>query len=97
MKGEERGGDLGVRFKEPPVDVPEPDLMEHVVSFIRPGGPASGSGLAIGDTVISIDGHDVTGPRAYLFSTLATVPPGTTLTLGIAGGKTVRVTAGPPL
>jgi S1-C subfamily serine protease len=65
------------------------------VAVVRPGGPAAAAGLEVGDTFTSIDGQDVTGMNDYLFWTLGRVPEGTTVSLGLARGEKLAVTAGP--
>lgn len=44
--------------------------------------------------ITAIDGHDVTGANRYLFSSLIRVPEGTVVTLGLARGASVQITAG---
>jgi RNA polymerase sigma factor (sigma-70 family) len=51
------------------------------------------AGLALGDEIVTVDGHDVTERRCYLVRALLRVPPETTVELGLARGETVRVTA----
>lgn len=65
-----------------------------VVAAIRAGGPAAGSGLQVGDTIVSVDGHDVTGANDYLFQGLSRVPEGTRLALGLARAVTITIVAG---
>ncbi|MFY0537280.1 hypothetical protein [Nannocystis pusilla] len=50
--------------------------------------------MQIGDPITSVDGQDVTGANSYLYSGLTDVLEGTTVTLGLANGKSVSVTAG---
>ncbi|HWB74914.1 MAG TPA: carboxypeptidase regulatory-like domain-containing protein, partial [Nannocystaceae bacterium] len=57
---------------------------------------AIANGLKVGDELVSVDGHDISGLRCYLSRALMRVPPGTTLELGLARGETVRVTAREP-
>ena len=98
-RGEEAGqggrgeGDLGVTLKE---DEPGADPMKSklVVAVVRPGSAAATAGLQAGDEVISVDGQDVTGANRYLYGTLTRVLEGTTVTLGLASGKSVAVVAG---
>lgn len=54
---------------------------------------AIAAGLEVGDEIVRVDGHDVTGLRCYLVRELLRVPPDTTVELGLARGQTVRVTA----
>jgi S1-C subfamily serine protease len=87
-------GELGytLRAPEPGAD---PRARRLVVAVVRPGGPAAAAGLQVGDEILRVDGHDVTGPRAYLHTPLTLVPEGQGVTLGLARGAEVRVTAGP--
>jgi hypothetical protein len=88
------GGDLGFTLKEiNEAEAGEP--IPLVVAVVRPGGPAAAAGLKVKDVITSIDGVDVTGPNDYLFWTLSRVPEATTVAVGLAGGKTVSITAGP--
>ena len=66
-------------------------------SVIRAGGPAASSGLQVGDEIVSVDGYDVRGSQSYLYRSLIFVPPGTRVTLGLARGANVTITAGKPL
>ena len=86
----EPGGDLGFQVKWPPGGSEEEATM--VVDGIRPDGPASKSGLQVGDTIVSVDGNDVRGDRS-LYLALSKVPPGTTVTFGLARGANALVTA----
>lgn len=91
----ERAGDLGYTLVQQPPDADiEAQILE--VALVRPDGPAGKSGLAAGDIIESIDGHDVTGRQYFSYWTLARAPEGTTVTLGLAGDKSVTITAGPP-
>lgn len=86
-------GDLGYSLKEPEPD-DDPMTRRLVVAFVRPQGPAAVAGLQVGDEIVSVDGQDVTGPNAYLYWNLLQVPEGTVVTLGLARGVQVQVTAG---
>lgn len=74
----------------------DPLTLRCVVAVVRPGGPAIAVGLVPGDEVVSVDGNDVTGASRYLFHQLTNVVPGTAVTLGLARGASVQVTAGAP-
>jgi len=88
-------GDLGFTITEPPltVDVEDAPLT---VAFIRPGGPAARTELAVGDVIVGVDGKDVRGENFFRYDTLVAVPQGTKLSLELQGGKTVEITAGKP-
>ncbi|RMG99539.1 MAG: PDZ domain-containing protein, partial [Deltaproteobacteria bacterium] len=88
-------GDLGFSVENAPglFDRDDPPLR---VATVRPGGPAATAGLRPGDVVVRVDGHDVTGSRRHLFVGLTTVPVGTKISLGLADGRTVTITAAPP-
>ena len=92
----ERPGDLGFTLKEadPAVEV---DHRQHVVAHVRPGGPAAGSGLNVGDVITHIDGHDVSGEHYFLYWGLARVTEGRSITLGLKRGQSVTIRAGKPL
>lgn len=93
VKEEEVAGDLGYRVKEEEPGA-DPAARQLVVAVVRPGGPASAAGLQIGDVITQVDGHDVGGVHAYLHDTLTQVLAGTQVTLGLARGASVQVTAG---
>jgi C-terminal processing protease CtpA/Prc len=90
-----RAGDLGFVQKQQPPDI-EPEDYKIEVSAIRAGGPAAGSGLQVGDVIVSVDGHDVRGVEYWRFQALAGVPEGTTVSFGLARGQTVKIRAGRP-
>jgi len=64
----------------------------HEVASIDPGGPAAGTGLKVGDAVVSVDGIDVTGVNAGMFGNALVAPAGATLALGLERGVTVKIT-----
>ena len=66
------------------------------VAFIRPGGPAAATELAVGDVVTAVDGHDVTGENRHRWFTLTRVPQGTKITLDLENGKSVDIVTGKP-
>lgn len=93
VKEGEVGGDLGYKLKE---DEPgaDPLTTKLIVAFVRPGGPAATGGLQVGDEITSVDGQDVTGPNQYLHGSLTRVLSGTPVTLGLARGASLQLTAG---
>ena len=93
QKRGERSGDLGYLLKQTPPDV-EPEDVVLEVALVRP--PAARAGLAVGDVITAVDGHDVTGANHYLYWSLSRVAPGTAVALGLARGATVKLTAGEP-
>ena len=96
IKARDRGGDLGIDFVEADPDF-EPESYRLEVSLVRPDGPAANSGIKVGDIVVSVDGHDVTGENVFLYWSLAQVPQGTTIELGLERGQSASITAAAPL
>lgn len=96
VKRGEQAGDLGFSIKqtEPGDDTPNPP---KVVALVRPGSPAAATELQVGDVIVSIDGHDITGTNTGLYSGLTEVTEGVTIELGLERGANVRITAGPPV
>jgi protocatechuate 3,4-dioxygenase beta subunit len=86
-----RLGDLGFELAPPPDDA-DPETANPTVAAIRPDGPAAKSGLQVGDTIISVDGNDLRGDPMSYYS-LARVPPGTTVTLGLSRAASIHITA----
>lgn len=84
-------GDFGWTFAQPAPDA-DPRTRALTISAVRPG-PAAQAGLVAGDTLVSLDGHAVTGLRVDLGWDLLQVPAGTTVTVGLARGVTVALTA----
>lgn len=95
IKPKERGGDIGFTLAEQPRDT-DPDRRALEVALVRPDGPAANTGLVAGDVITSVDGRDVTGVKYVLFRTLARVPPGQVIHLGLARGEAVAIKTGPP-
>jgi S1-C subfamily serine protease len=94
--GRERGGDLGFGVGDTPPEQ-EPEDLPLKVAVIRPGGPASTTELKIGDVIVDVEGHDVTGDNRYLYGTLTRVKEGDSVTLGLEGGGKVTIVAGKPI
>ena len=95
-EGREKGGDLGFTLTQSAPDADDEDFVASV-AVVRPGGPAEAAGLAVGDVIETVDGHDIKGTNRYRFSTLTSVPPGTRVTLGLEGKPEVTITAGKPI
>lgn len=95
LKKGERGGDLGINFKQQPPGTPL-DQRVYEVSFVDPKGPAVQSGIKVGDVVVSIDGVDITGAGSTDAWVLMNALPGTKLELGLKRGVTISITLGPP-
>jgi protocatechuate 3,4-dioxygenase beta subunit len=89
-------GDIGFKVKEREPGI-EPEDARQVVAFVRPGGPAAAAGLAVGDEIVAVDGKPVTGTDAHRFDKLVRVLPGTKVILGLAGDRSLELTAGPPV
>tara|TARA_R110002096_G_scaffold408075_2_gene607000 strand:- start:1007 stop:3739 length:2733 start_codon:yes stop_codon:yes gene_type:complete len=81
-------GDLGFRTTRS-----KDEDAKLVVKEVTAEGPARAAGLASGDVIINVDGHDVRGNNAHLFYTLGLVPVGATIHLTIEGGKELSITA----
>lgn len=96
LEERQKAGDTGFKIKpnEPEVE-PEDAVFE--VAVIRPGGPAEGSGLEVGDRILEVDGRTVSGLDSHRYGTLTRVPPGTVIELTIEGGNKVKIELGPPL
>lgn len=91
--GEQAVGDLGLKTRDAEAGE-DPLARRLIVAVVRPGGPAATAGLRVGDEIVSVDGQSVRGGDAYLFSGLIGVPAGTAVTLGLANGTSVQITAG---
>lgn len=90
---DDEAGDLGYSL-QPRVANAEPGNRPKVVAFVRPDGPAAGSGLEVGDVITEVDGHDVTGDQ-LLYGPLSKVPAGRTVELTLQRGQAVSITAEP--
>lgn len=91
----ETSGDLGYSIKQPEAGA-DPLARRLVVAVVRPGSPAAAAGLQVGDEIVTVDGHSVTGPDAYMLRSLTNVPPGAAIVLGLKRGASVTLTAGDP-
>ncbi|MCA9709246.1 MAG: PDZ domain-containing protein, partial [Myxococcales bacterium] len=87
-------GALGLTLTEVPLGAP-PREHRLTIAAVQAGGPADAAGLQVGDEIVSVDGHDVTGDDRHLYGPLTRVPPGTSLTLGVRGGDEHTLIAGP--
>ncbi|HVI03806.1 MAG TPA: carboxypeptidase regulatory-like domain-containing protein [Enhygromyxa sp.] len=96
VKDREKSGDTGFKTKpnEPNIE-PEDAVFE--VAVIRPGGPAEGTGLEVGDRIVEVDGRTVSGLDSHRYWQLMSAPPGTVIELTIEGGEKVKIELGPPL
>ncbi|WP_438035589.1 carboxypeptidase regulatory-like domain-containing protein [Sorangium sp. So ce204] len=92
VKYDEPPGDLGFTV-EPPRSPMESAMRPHKVVEVRRDGPAAAAGLQVGDVIVSVDGHDVTGKLGYLVGPLLRVPAGTRVTLGLSRGARVALVA----
>ncbi|MBL8626501.1 MAG: carboxypeptidase regulatory-like domain-containing protein [Myxococcales bacterium] len=90
-QGDAPPGDFGWSFAEPAPDA-DPRTRALTISAVRPG-PAATAGLVAGDTIVTVDGHDVKGLRVELGLDLLQVPAGTTVTVGLARGVARSLTA----
>ena len=88
-------GDRGYTLRQTPAEL-GPGERRLIVAVVRPGGPAAAAGLRIGDEILRVDGHEVTGDHADLHDTLLSAPPGTPVTLDLARGASLMLTLGPP-
>lgn len=95
MNRNKRPGDLGFTLKETPPDLDMEDFP-ITVAFIRPGGPAAATELAIGDVITAVDGHDVVGENRHRWNNLSRVAQGTKITLELQSGKSIEITTGKP-
>lgn len=96
VKRGEQSGDLGFKLQEAEPGS-EPGDQPKVVGFIRPGSPAAATELKVGDVIVSVDGHDITGANTGLYRGLTDVKEGTSIELGLQRDAKVRITAGPPV
>lgn len=96
VKADEKTGDLGYTLMRLGPDI-EPEDRYFEVAVIRPGGPAETGGLAVGDRIVEVDGRSVAGLDSHRYHTLTRAPPGTSIVLGIEGGKQVTIVLGQPV
>lgn len=96
LEPNQKPGDLGYELHSwDPSKKPED--FEATVALVRPGGPAQGSGLAAGDVIETVQGHEVLGARGFRYNQLTKLPEGSKLELGLRGDKRVTLVLGPPL
>ncbi len=91
---EETSGDLGYRLRQRKADE-EWTNRELEVAVVLPGGPASKSGLKVGDVIISVDGHDVTGDNLYRYFSLIHIAVGSAVNVGVKRGESFKLVAEP--
>lgn len=92
----ERAGDLGIVIREgEPTQDPEEVPLE--IAVLRPGSPAAASTLKVGDVIVAVDGHDVTGDNRYLFASLTRVKQGAKVTITVKDGEPVTLVAAKPI
>lgn len=94
VAGADRGGDLGFAVEQP-APGEDPRARRIAVAAVRAGGPAAQAGLRVGDEIVAVGGHDVTGLHSHRYFVLAEVPTGGTVVLALARGEAVAVTAAP--
>lgn len=85
-------GELGYRLKDP-VPGEDPAQRRLQVAVVRPGGPAALAGLLPGDEILAVDGHSLAGTLGSLHTSLTRVPVGTVVTLTLARGAALAITA----
>ncbi len=85
-------GDLGFTV-DPSEPGAESELDAVVVASVRSRGPAHAAGLRVGDSIIAVDGTDVTGDGMHLFYELTRIDVGTLVRLTLASGAEVSITA----
>ena len=82
--GEEKGvGGIGIQIEAPesPMDVPEVERVIRVDGLVN-GGPAEASGkVAVNDTLLEVDGQNLTGLHVADVRSLIVGPAGTPITL----------------
>jgi hypothetical protein len=96
VASDQKTGDLGYTLMRLAPELAREDRYLEV-AVIRPGGPAETTGLAISDRIVEVDGRSVTGLDYHRYSTLTRAPPGTSIVLGIEGGKQVTIVLGQPV
>ena len=95
-KMSDRGGDFGITMKQGDPEAEE-DEVPLQIAVIRPGSPAAGSELKVGDIIVEVDGHDVRGENRYLYEALTHVKQGQKVTFGTERGASATLVAGKPI
>jgi hypothetical protein len=91
-EGDQLSGDLGFSVAPLPTEA-DPERRPITVLQIDSQGPAAQTSLRPGDVITSVNGHDVSGSRRYLYESLVNVPVGANVDLGLARGESVRIVA----
>lgn len=97
LVGHDWGGNLGYWAQEHDRQEGPPEPRGPKVLHVYPGEQAARAGLRTGDEIVAVDGVDVTGDNRWLYTRLRQVPPGTTITLTLARGVSVKVKASEPI
>ncbi|MCH9681831.1 MAG: carboxypeptidase regulatory-like domain-containing protein [Deltaproteobacteria bacterium] len=79
-------GTLGFELATAPPGAPRAD-HRFTVGSVDPRGPAQAAGIEVGDEIVAVDGHDVTGDTRHLYGPLTRVEAGRSLTLRLRDGE----------
>ena len=84
--GDEVPGTFGLVFVQPPSEFCTESVQIEEVS-----GPAAAAGLREGDTIVAIDGKDVSGWRCYLAPRMLAVKVDTSVAITLGDGGVVTL------